>query len=45
LPDFFIDAHAAVEGLTPLTRDATRYRSYYSTLRIIVPDTDDIPVA
>jgi predicted nucleic acid-binding protein len=37
LPDFFIGAHAAVEGLTLLTRDAHRYRIYFPTLRIIAP--------
>jgi predicted nucleic acid-binding protein len=37
LPDFYIGAHAAVEGLTLLTRDPKRYRTYFSTLRIIAP--------
>ena len=37
LPDFFIGAHAAIEGLTLLTRDPTRYRSYFPRLRIIAP--------
>ncbi|MBK7949824.1 MAG: type II toxin-antitoxin system VapC family toxin [Deltaproteobacteria bacterium] len=37
LPDFYIGAHAAVAGLTLLTRDATRYRSYFPALEIIAP--------
>ena len=37
MPDFYIGAHAAVAGLTLLTRDARRYRAYFPPLRIIAP--------
>jgi predicted nucleic acid-binding protein len=37
LPDFYIGAHALTGGMTLLTRDARRYRSYFPALRIIAP--------
>lgn len=37
LPDFFIGAHAAVAGLPLLTRDAQRYRTYFSRIALIAP--------
>jgi len=37
MPDFYIGAHAAVAGLTLLTRDARRYRTYFQKLRMIAP--------
>ncbi|TPP05957.1 type II toxin-antitoxin system VapC family toxin [Rhizobium glycinendophyticum] len=38
LPDFCIGAPAAVEGLSLLTRDVGRYRSYFPNLHVIAPD-------
>jgi hypothetical protein len=37
MPDFYIGAHALVENLQLLTRDAPRYRSYFPRLRVIAP--------
>lgn len=37
LPDFFIGAHAAVDKLELMTRDTTRYKSYFPTVRLISP--------
>ena len=37
LPDFYIGAHAAIAGLTLLTRDAKRYRTCFPTVRLIAP--------
>lgn len=37
LPDFFIGAHAEVESLPILTRDPSRYRNYFPTVRLICP--------
>ena len=37
LADFFIGAHAAVAGCGILTRDARRYRNYYSRVPLVTP--------
>ena len=37
LPDFYIGAHAEAEGLSLVTRDVARYRSYFPAVTIIAP--------
>ena len=37
LPDFYIGAHAEAEGLTLVTRDAARYRTYFPQVKLLAP--------
>ncbi len=37
LPDFFIGAHAEVEGHRILTRDPSRYRKHFPNVKLICP--------
>lgn len=39
-PDFLIGAHAAVAGWKLLTRDASRYRTYFPAVALIAPDEE-----
>lgn len=39
LPDFYIGAHAAVKGMALMTRDISRYRTYFPKLNIIAPNS------
>lgn len=37
LPDFFIGAHAAIMELPIITRDESRYRTYFPTVELVSP--------
>jgi hypothetical protein len=37
LPDFYIGAHAEVEGHTLVTREPARYRTYFPNVSLIAP--------
>jgi predicted nucleic acid-binding protein len=38
LPDFYIGAHAAVAGFSILTRDRSRYQTYFPHVPLLTPD-------
>ena len=38
LPDFYIGAHAATDGLTLVTRDVGRYRTCFPSVKLVTPD-------
>ena len=38
LPDFYIGAQAAIFDMDLITRDMTRYRTYFPTVRLINPE-------
>ncbi|QTA87304.1 type II toxin-antitoxin system VapC family toxin [Desulfonema magnum] len=38
LPDFYIGAHAVVTGMSLITRDISRFRSYFPSVRLITPE-------
>jgi predicted nucleic acid-binding protein len=37
MPDFYVGAHAVVERMELLTRDAARYRTYFPGLKLLAP--------
>ena len=41
LPDFFIGAHAEISGLTLITRDPARYKTYFPTVTVISPKDNE----
>ena len=40
LGDFFIGAHAAVSGLSVLTRDTHRYKNYFPSVKLVAPSLE-----
>ncbi len=41
LPDFYIGAHAAIKGMSLVTRDSRRYRTYFPRLTVISPESEN----
>lgn len=41
LADFFIGAHVAVENFALITRDISKYRTYFPKVRLIHPESDN----
>ena len=39
LPDFYVGAHASIHSYSVLTRDVSRYRTYFPRLPLISPPT------
>lgn len=39
LPDFFIGAQAQTQGWAILTRDKARFKTYFSSVKLITPET------
>lgn len=39
LPDFYIGAQAAIFDLDLITRDVSRYRTYFPSVRLISPES------
>ena len=43
LPDFFIGAHAAIEGYQLISRDKGRFNTYFPSIELIMPEsTNDL---
>lgn len=41
LPDFLIGAHASISKFKLITRDLSRYKTYYPQLRLIEPKSEE----